>query len=59
MTADKLVVYENHPRSSEHDASLAMKTFALNFVSAYGNLLLTSYVYASPPLFGPTARPRF
>ncbi|BGP56210.1 hypothetical protein JCM8202v2_003823 [Rhodotorula sphaerocarpa] len=44
MTADKLVVYENHPRSSEHDASLAMKTFALNFVSAYGNLLLTSYI---------------
>ncbi|GAA5985026.1 hypothetical protein JCM10908_002492 [Rhodotorula pacifica] len=45
MTAGKLTAFENHPRQSEHEASLAIKTFALNFVSAYGNLLLTSYVY--------------
>ncbi|KAJ8292595.1 hypothetical protein OF846_004358 [Rhodotorula toruloides] len=45
FTASKLTTFENHPRQSEHEASLTIKTFALNFVAAYGNLLLTSYVY--------------
>jgi anoctamin-10 len=34
--AAKLTAFENHPRQSDYDASLALKTFALNFVSAYG-----------------------
>ncbi|GJN93434.1 hypothetical protein Rhopal_006490-T1 [Rhodotorula paludigena] len=45
FTATKLTNFENHPRQSEYEASLTVKTFALNFVAAYGNLLLTSYVY--------------
>ncbi|BGP13520.1 hypothetical protein JCM10213_005366 [Rhodosporidiobolus nylandii] len=45
FTASKLTGYENHVRQTEYDASLTIKVFALNFVSAYGNLLLTSYVY--------------
>jgi len=46
--AGKLTNFENHPRQRDHEASLAIKTFALNFVAAYGNLLLTSYVYVRP-----------
>ncbi|GAA5921241.1 hypothetical protein JCM1841_001649 [Sporobolomyces salmonicolor] len=45
LTAAKLTSFENHPRHTEHEASLTIKIFALNFVSAYGNLLLTSFVY--------------
>ncbi|BGP42532.1 hypothetical protein JCM10450v2_006630 [Rhodotorula kratochvilovae] len=45
FTAGKLTTFENHPRQREHEASLTIKTFALQFVAAYGNLLLTSYVY--------------
>ncbi|GAA6022675.1 hypothetical protein JCM10207_008577 [Rhodosporidiobolus poonsookiae] len=43
--ATQLTNYENHPRQTEYETSLTFKVFALNFVSAYGNLLLTSYVY--------------
>ncbi|GAA5877867.1 hypothetical protein JCM8547_002701 [Rhodosporidiobolus lusitaniae] len=45
FTASKLTNYENHPRQTDHEASLTLKVFALNFVAAYGNLLLTSFVY--------------
>ncbi|GAA5907782.1 hypothetical protein JCM6882_004555 [Rhodosporidiobolus microsporus] len=45
FTATQLTSYENHPHQTEHEASLTIKVFALNFVSAYGNLLLTSFVY--------------
>ncbi|GAA5907924.1 hypothetical protein JCM5296_006134 [Sporobolomyces johnsonii] len=45
LTAEKLTSFENHPRHTEQEASLTIKIFALNFVSAYGNLLLTSFVY--------------
>ncbi|GAA6058250.1 hypothetical protein JCM3770_006077 [Rhodotorula araucariae] len=45
FTAGKLTAFENHPRQREHEASLTIKTFALQFVAAYGNLLLTSYIY--------------
>ncbi|GAA5892461.1 hypothetical protein JCM8208_005827 [Rhodotorula glutinis] len=45
FVAGKLTNFENHPRQRDHEASLTIKTFALQFVAAYGNLLLTSYVY--------------
>ncbi|KAI5477477.1 Calcium-activated chloride channel family protein [Pseudohyphozyma bogoriensis] len=49
-TATKLTDWENHPHQTEHDYSLTLKVFSLNFFVAYGSLLLTSYVYIP---FGP------
>ncbi|GAA5975577.1 hypothetical protein JCM11641_003539 [Rhodosporidiobolus odoratus] len=45
FTASKLTNFENHPRQTDFDTSLTLKVFAINFMSAYGNLLLTSYIY--------------
>ncbi|KAK4055391.1 hypothetical protein OIO90_003229 [Microbotryomycetes sp. JL221] len=44
-TASRLTDYENHAHETEHDKSLTLKVFALNFLVAYGSLLLTSFVY--------------
>ncbi|SCZ87275.1 BZ3500_MvSof-1268-A1-R1_Chr2-2g04741 [Microbotryum saponariae] len=44
-TAQRLTKFENHTHQTEHDQSLTLKTFALNFFVAYGSLVLTSYVY--------------
>ncbi|GAA6043352.1 hypothetical protein JCM8097_008045 [Rhodosporidiobolus ruineniae] len=45
FTASKLTTFENHPHQTDHESSLTLKIFALQLVSAYGNLLLTSFVY--------------
>ncbi|KAM0790940.1 hypothetical protein ACM66B_004245 [Microbotryomycetes sp. NB124-2] len=44
-TASRLTEWENHAHETEHEKSLTLKVFALNFLVAYGSLLLTSFVY--------------
>lgn len=41
----RMTHWENHAHSSEFDMHHTLKVFALNSLSAYGNLLLTSYIY--------------
>ena len=43
--AHSLTFWENHPHATGHENSLTLKVFALNFLVAYGPLLLTSFVY--------------
>ncbi|KAF8309277.1 DUF590-domain-containing protein [Clavulina sp. PMI_390] len=43
--AVRLTEWENHPRQSSYDRSLALKTFALASIVAYGGLALSAFVY--------------
>lgn len=54
---DWLRRWENHEHQTEHDNSLTLKVFALNFFVAYGSLILTSYIYVRPLRRQRNARP--
>lgn len=46
--ATRLTKYENHRQTNRHEKSLTLKLLALNFLTAYGGLLISAYVYVSP-----------
>ena len=46
--AIRLTKYENHRQTNRHEKSLTLKLLALNFLTAYGGLLISAYVYVSP-----------